>query len=72
MPTAWARAGASRAVYGLVALAMVPLARFMRPLFLPPVVGVVICMGGMASAAVFRRASAGMKRANGSSMAPAR
>ncbi len=35
-------------VYGLVALIMAPLVRHMRPLFPPPVVGVVICMAGMA------------------------
>ncbi len=40
-------AGAT-AVYGLVALAMAPLVRHLRPLFPPPVVGVVVCMAGMA------------------------
>ena len=39
---------AAALVYGLVALAMAPLVRHMRALFPPPVVGVVICMGGMA------------------------
>ena len=34
-------------VYGLVALGMAPLVRHMRPLFPPPVVGLVICMAGM-------------------------
>lgn len=48
-------------VYGLVALAMVPLARFMRPLFPPPVVGVVICMGGMALVASSVRQALGME-----------
>lgn len=35
-------------VYGVVTLVMAPLVRHMRALFPPPVVGVVICMGGMA------------------------
>ncbi len=35
-------------VYGVVALGMAPLVRHLRPLFPPTVVGVVICMGGMA------------------------
>lgn len=35
-------------VYGATALAMAPLMRHLRPLFPPPVVGVVICMGGVA------------------------
>lgn len=34
-------------VYGVVALVMAPLVRQMRPLFPPPVVGLVICMAGM-------------------------
>ena len=39
---------AAALLYALVALAMAPLVRHMRALFPPPVVGVVICMGGMA------------------------
>ena len=35
-------------VYALVTLAMAPLVRHLRVLFPPPVVGVVICMGGLA------------------------
>lgn len=39
---------AAALVYALVTLAMAPLVRHMRVLFPPPVVGVVICMGGLA------------------------
>lgn len=39
---------AAALVYGVVTLFMAPLVRHMRALFPPAVVGVVICMGGMA------------------------
>lgn len=47
-------------VSGVVALAMAPLVRRMRALFPPPVVGMVICMGGIALVAGSARNALGL------------
>lgn len=47
-------------VFGATALVMAPLMRHLRPLFPPPVVGVVICMGGVALVAPSVRQALGV------------
>ncbi len=47
-------------IYGATAIVIAPLVRHLRPLFPPPVVGAVICMGGIALVASSVRQSLGV------------